>query len=151
MSTRKVSCGECYFFDLMKKYGPSAGECKRYPPLPQVGWPSLHMSNWCGEWKDIRLRGEAIMDNLIDAEALGTRITNILASDDIFKYVDLVNHSEEYLASLRGLGDTSLDIIRDHLRGLGLAPAKVRTSRDDEGYIRRQKALEEWRKKYGNE
>jgi len=65
------SCGNCKFFELIKK-NLKMGYCRRNPPViflvhppviqsktqsmilgarEETHWPSVEESNWCGEWK----------------------------------------------------------------------------------------------------
>jgi len=44
-------CGDCRFFGNL---GYDRGPCRRYPPQrdnDMTSWPSVHASEWCGEYK----------------------------------------------------------------------------------------------------
>lgn len=45
-------CGTCRYFRLLTRYERDhhEGQCRRYPPVVEMGWPELDADQWCGEY-----------------------------------------------------------------------------------------------------
>lgn len=48
MST--YGCVSCLYF-VPKRSHQAVGRCRRHAPQPELGWPAVYKSDWCGDHK----------------------------------------------------------------------------------------------------
>ena len=49
-------CKTCVFFERAVVFGETSpadfGMCRAHPPDPGLGFPTVNVASWCGEWKE---------------------------------------------------------------------------------------------------
>jgi hypothetical protein len=145
----RPKCGTCPYAapDLISDDGLV---CRRYPPAAHLRvrdvlyehddnseWPTVHATiDWCGEHPDFpaylaHLRGgrTAVASPLpggdldrtpIDFSELSVRLMNILETNSIRTYGQLVKMTRDDVECLRGMGPYSLHQLKEHLAARGL-------------------------------
>ena len=91
---RAELCDTCRNFD-------EDGMCHRFPPLAEVGWPTMVKQDWCGEWKakgedqGLENRGQAnswpdLPSWATFIAALPNRVVNIFETERITSWRSLL-------------------------------------------------------------
>lgn len=120
MSSEKIRCGHCKFFDWLPHDDDSAdGQCHRHPPTRNAGkkfdlFPFVCVGDWCGEYET----KEAPLDDVI-VKRLPIRVARVLQSFNVKTYSKLAKLSEDEILACKGSGEHVLRCIKDLLKSKG--------------------------------